>query len=182
MTPGQTQGSEIRNSETMTNPTDSSNLHDTHSNDDTHNLSRFLQAQEHTYEQALSEIKSGRKRTHWMWFIFPQIKGLSSSSTAELYSIKSVEEARAYLNHPVLGTRLRECAEATINIEGRSANEVFGSPDDLKLRSCATLFAYIAPSGSVFERLIGKFYDSESDERTLKLLHVIPTIPGAGDV
>ena len=109
--------------------------------DDPYNLSRFLQAQEDDYKEALSEIRNGRKRSHWMWYIFPQIDGLAFSSTSKHYAIKSIEEAKAYLAHPVLGPRLLECAQAVVDVEGRSAAEIFGSPDDLKLRSCATLFA-----------------------------------------
>src|SRR5580765_4438135 len=109
---------------------------DSRGTDDSYHLSRFLRAQEDDYERALSEIKNGRKCTHWMWYIFPQIDGLAFSSTSKYYSIKSIEEARAYIDHPVLGPRLLECAEAAVRVEGRSAREVFGSPDDLKLRSC----------------------------------------------
>jgi uncharacterized protein (DUF1810 family) len=133
-------------------------------------LNRFLQAQENDYERALSEIRSGQKRTHWMWYIFPQLEGLAFSSTAKHYSIKSIQEARAYLTHPVLGPRLLECAEAVVQIKGRSANEIFGSPDDLKLRSCATLFEYVSPSGSVFKQLIEEYYGGERDHKTLALL------------
>src|SRR5262249_27628323 len=138
--------------------------------DDPHNLRRFVEAQEEDFERALSELKSGKKRTHWMWYIFPQLDGLGFSSTAKHYSIKSIEEARAYLDHPVLGPRLLECAEEVVRIEGRSATEIFGSPDDLKLRSCATLFACISPPGSVFERLLEKFYGGRRDDKTLRLL------------
>src|ERR1700758_4986320 len=130
---------------------------------DPYNLHRFLQAQEDDYEQALSEIARGRKRTHWMWYIFPQFDGLAFSPTSKHYAIKSLDEARAYLNHPVLGPRLRECAEAGVAVEGRSAAEIFGSPDDLKLRSCATLFACVSPPGSVFDRLLQKLYRGERD-------------------
>jgi uncharacterized protein (DUF1810 family) len=142
------------------------------STDDPYCLSRFLQAQESDYELALSEIKGGRKRTHWMWYIFPQIDGLAFSSTAQHYSIKSIEEAKAYLQHPVLGPRLLDCAEAVVRIEGRSAAQIFGSPDDLKLRSCATLFACVSPAGSVFERLLGKYYGGSRDGKTLQLLGI----------
>jgi uncharacterized protein (DUF1810 family) len=145
---------------------------DSRGTDDPYDLRRFLQAQEDDYDQALSEIRSGRKRTHWMWYIFPQIDGLAVSSTAKHYSIKSVEEARAYLDHPVLGPRLLECAAAAVGVEGRSATEVFGSPDDLKLRSCATLFACVSPPGSVFERLLGRYYGSVRDDKTLRLLGI----------
>jgi uncharacterized protein (DUF1810 family) len=148
---------------------------------DPYDLDRFVRAQEEDYEQALAEIRGGRKRSHWMWYIFPQIDGLAFSSTAKYYAIKSVEEARAYLAHPVLGPRLRECAEAAVAVEGRSAREIFGSPDDLKLRSCATLFAHVAPAGSVFERLLAKYYGGAPDDRTLRLLGAGPgTGTGAG--
>jgi uncharacterized protein (DUF1810 family) len=137
---------------------------------DPHNLSRFLQAQEEIYEQALAEIKSGRKRSHWMWYIFPQFNGLGFSSTSRLYSIKSRAEAEAYLSHPVLGPRLVECVEAALAVEGRSAFDIFGTPDDLKLKSCATLFACVSPPGSVFERLLDKYFQGERDDKTLRLL------------
>ena len=137
---------------------------------DPYNLSRFVRAQEPDYERALSEIESGQKRSHWIWYIFPQIDGLAFSSTSNHYSIKSVGEAKAYLDHPVLGPRLLACAEAVIRVEGRSATEIFGSPDDLKLRSCATLFACVLPPGSVFDRLLGKYYQSGRDGKTLQLL------------
>jgi uncharacterized protein (DUF1810 family) len=137
---------------------------------DPHDLNRFGQAQEGDYERALSEIKSGRKRTHWMWYIFPQFAGLGFSSTSMHYSIKSLPEARAYLGHAVLGPRLTECAEAALGVEGRSAHEIFGSPDDMKLRSCATLFASVSPAGSVFHRLLDKYFQGEPDRKTLRLI------------
>ena len=137
---------------------------------DPYDLSRFVRAHEAEYERALKEIQSGRKRSHWMWYIFPQIDGLASSSTSKYYSIKSAGEARAYLEHPILGPRLVACAEAVVGLEGRSAAEIFGSPDDLKLQSCATLFASVLPPGSVFERLLTKYYRSERDGKTLLLL------------
>lgn len=149
----------------------------TRSKGDPYNLNRFLQAQEDDYERALSEIRSGQKRTHWMWYIFPQLSGLAFSATAQHYSIESIEEARAYLDHPVLGPRLLECAEAATRVEGRSAQQIFDSPDDLKLRSCATLFARVSPSGSVFERLIERLYQGEHDNKTLKLLHISSNEP-----
>jgi uncharacterized protein (DUF1810 family) len=147
------------------------------STDDPYNLSRFLRAQEDDYERALSEIRSGQKRTHWMWYVFPQLDGLAFSSTSQHYAIKSLEETKAYLDHPVLGPRLLECAEAAVRVEGRSAAAIFGSPDDLKLRSCATLFACVAPPGSVFDRLLDKFYGGARDDKTLRLLGIGP---GAG--
>jgi uncharacterized protein (DUF1810 family) len=146
--------------------------------DDLHDLNRFVEAQEDDYERALSEIVGGRKRTHWMWYIFPQIDGLGSSSISKRFSIKGVEEARAYLDHPVLGPRLLRCAEAVVAIEGRSATEIFDSPDDLKLKSCATLFAFVLPPGSVFDRLLAKYYAGARDEKTLHLLDAVPTVRG----
>jgi uncharacterized protein (DUF1810 family) len=140
--------------------------------DDPHLLSRFVLAQQDDYEQALSEIRSGQKRSHWMWYIFPQIDGLAFSSTSRHFAIKSLDEARAYLDHPILGPRLVECAEAVLLVKDRSATQIFGSPDDLKLRSCATLFASVSPPGSVFERLLEKYYRGERDGKTLQLLAV----------
>jgi uncharacterized protein (DUF1810 family) len=141
---------------------------------DPYNLGRFVQAQEDDYEQALSEIRRGRKQSHWMWYIFPQIAGLGSSSTSKRYAIRSAAEAAAYLAHLVLGRRLTECAEAVLRVEGRSAFEIFGSPDDVKLRSSATLFACVSSAGSVFDRLLGKYFQGERDDKTLRLLDVAP--------
>jgi uncharacterized protein (DUF1810 family) len=138
--------------------------------EDPYDLERFVQAQRARYEQALSEIRAGRKRSHWMWYVFPQLEGLGSSPTAQLYSIKSLEEAEAYLRHPVLGPRLIECAEAALVVPGDSANDIFGSPDDWKLRSSATLFALVSPPGSVFHQLLDKFFQGHRDESTLRLL------------
>jgi uncharacterized protein (DUF1810 family) len=138
--------------------------------DDPCQLNRFVVAQRDTYAVALNEIRGGRKQSHWMWFIFPQIDGLGSSPTARHYAIKSRDEAEAYLRHPVLGARLLECAESALRINDRSARDVFGSPDDLKLRSSATLFAAVAPAGSVFERLLEHYFNGLSDQRTLDLL------------
>ena len=143
-----------------------------HGPDDPHDLGRFVRAQEADYAHALREITGGRKRTHWMWYVFPQLDGLGFSPTAQRYAIKSLDEARAYLEHPVLGPRLRACAEAALQVEGRSAREIFGSPDDLKLRSCATLFALVRPDGSVFDRLLAKYFGGERDAKTLQLLGV----------
>jgi uncharacterized protein (DUF1810 family) len=138
--------------------------------DDPHDLARFVEAQAGDYETALAEIRAGRKRSHWMWYIFPQIDGLGFSSMARRYAIRSLDEARAHLDHPVLGPRLVEITEAALAVEGRSAHEIFGSPDDMKLRSCATLFARAASEGSVFSRLLDRFFDGEPDVRTLELL------------
>lgn len=133
-------------------------------------LSRFLRAQEGTFDQALSEIRGGLKQSHWMWFIFPQFDGLGFSETARYYAIHSVNEATAYLEHPVLGSRLRECMEAVLAIQGHSMLEVFGTPDDLKLRSCATLFASVSPEESVFQQVLKKHFGGVPDEKTLDLL------------
>ncbi len=143
---------------------------------DPYNLTRFVRAQEDDYERALSEIGSGRKRTHWMWYIFPQLDGLAFSATSKHYAIKSLAEAKAYLDHPLLGPRLLECAQAVLRVEGRSVAEIFGSPDDLKLRSCATLFACVSPRDSVFDRLLTKYYRGERDGRTLQLLGIAPEV------
>ena len=137
---------------------------------DPFNLNRFVNAQAGLYEQALAELRSGRKRSHWMWFIFPQYTGLGASRASEHYAIKSVAEARAYLEHPVLGPRLIECAEAVLQIEDRSAADIFGYPDDLKLRSSATLFAAVSQTGSVFDQLLTKLFAGSRDEATLGLI------------
>lgn len=137
---------------------------------DPHNLNRFVAAQADDYEQALGEIRAGRKQSHWMWYIFPQFEGLGFSSTSVRYAIKSIAEAEAYLKHPILGPRLQECTEEALRVTGRSAFEIFGSPDDMKLQSCATLFACVSPAGSVFERLLEKYYHGERDAKTLSLL------------
>jgi uncharacterized protein (DUF1810 family) len=138
--------------------------------DDPYNLGRFVQAQADDYDQALSELRSGRKRSHWMWYIFPQFDGLGFSSTSKYYAIKSLAEAEAYLAHPILGPRLVECAEAALGVEGKTAAEIFRSPDDLKLKSCATLFARVSPEGSAFHRLLDKYFQGRRDEKTLHLL------------
>jgi uncharacterized protein (DUF1810 family) len=130
-------------------------------------LGRFLEAQERDYDRALAEIRSGRKRTHWMWYIFPQFVGLGVSPLAQRYAIRSLSEAKAYITHPILGSRLIECVEAALGVEGLTAAEVFGTPDDLKLRSCATLFDMVSPPGSIFERLLVKYYDGVRDPLTL---------------
>ena len=137
---------------------------------DPHKLSRFVEAQENDYDQALSEIRSGRKQSHWMWYIFPQFDGLGFSSTSKFYSIKSIAEAKAYLSHPILGPRLLECTESALAVSGRTASEIFGSPDDMKLKSCATLFATISPADSVFHKLLDKYFQGQRDDKTLQLL------------
>jgi uncharacterized protein (DUF1810 family) len=139
-------------------------------NPDGYDFERFLDAQRTTYHTALAEIENGRKRSHWMWYVFPQLEGLGQSATSRHYSIGSLAEATAYLRHPVLGQRLVACAEAALAIDQRSARDVFGSPDDLKLRSSATLFAAVSADGSVFQRLLDKFFGGEPDAATLRLL------------
>jgi uncharacterized protein (DUF1810 family) len=134
------------------------------------NLDRFVTAQSGVYERALTEIRNGRKESHWMWFIFPQLVGLGSSSMARQYGITDADEARAYLAHPVLAPRLIEITQAVAELDNRSANEIFGSPDDMKLRSCATLFAHVSGEGSVFQQIIDKYYNGEPDPRTLSIL------------
>jgi uncharacterized protein (DUF1810 family) len=135
-----------------------------------HDLERFVRAQERTYGTALAEVRGGRKRSHWMWYVFPQIAGLGFSETSQRYAIRSIAEARAYLAHPLLGPRLIECFEAALGVEGRTAHEIFGSPDDLKFRSCATLFACVTPPGSVFQRVLDQYFGGEGDPRTLELV------------
>ncbi|MBP6564668.1 MAG: DUF1810 domain-containing protein [Burkholderiales bacterium] len=142
---------------------------------DPHDLRRFSEAQEGVYETALSELRNGRKRSHWMWYVFPQCAGLGTSVTSRRFAIGSVAEAEAYLAHPLLGPRLVECADAVLAVAGRSAHEIFGSPDDLKLQSSATLFASVSPPGSVFERLLDKYFAGERDDATLRLIGRAPT-------
>jgi uncharacterized protein (DUF1810 family) len=137
---------------------------------DPHRLKRFLEAQEGCYLRVLKELGSGRKTSHWMWYVFPQFRGLGSSGTAELYAIGSIEEARAYLADPVLGARLLECTRLVLAVEGRTAEQIFGFPDVLKFRSCATLFAEVAGPLSVFRDAIVKYYEGRPDERTLDLI------------
>ena len=134
-------------------------------------LDRFLQAQEPVWPRVLAELRAGQKRTHWMWFVFPQIKGLGRSDMAQRYAIQSLAEAQAYLGHPVLAGRLRECCQILLELESpSSALEVFGTPDDLKLRSCMTLFAEASAPGSVFDAVLQKYFGGQKDERTLELL------------
>jgi uncharacterized protein (DUF1810 family) len=145
--------------------------------DDPFDLNRFLEAQEGVYRGALAELRQGQKRSHWMWFIFPQLEGLGHSPTTQYYAIKSLEEARAYLDHPVLGQRLHECAQVLLEVEGRSAMDIFGYPDILKLRSSMTLFACVADEpGSLFDHVLEAYYDGEEDARTLDLLHMLKSV------
>jgi len=133
-------------------------------------LQRFLAAQDAQYANAIAELGRGRKTTHWMWFILPQIAGLAMSSTSRFYAIKSVEEARAYVDHPTLGTRLIECCETLMLTDGRSAADIFGYPDDLKLHSSMTLFANVTGDDSIFKLVLEKYFDGRTDERTIAIL------------
>lgn len=138
--------------------------------DDPFNLDRFVQAQRDSYRQALAELESGQKRSHWIWFVFPQLAGLGRSSTAVWYSINSIEEARAYLAHPILGSRLRECTETVLGLTTTDAERVFGYIDAVKFRSSMTLFARLTPPDSPFERALVKFFAGIPDEGSLRIL------------
>ena len=138
--------------------------------DDPHRLQRFVDAQADAFADALDQIRAGRKTSHWMWFIFPQLAGLGVSPTARFFAIASLEEARAYLDHALLGPRLRACAGAVAAWPGRSAREIFGSPDDLKLRSSLTLFEAAAPDASVFTAALDAVCGGERDAETLRRL------------
>ncbi len=133
-------------------------------------LDRFVTAQKGIYERALAELRDGRKTSHWMWFIFPQMRGLGQSQMAWTYGISGIEEARDYLAHPLLGPRLIECVAAVNALEGKSASEIFGYPDDIKFRSSMTLFAETAGAGSVFAAAVEKYFAGKPDRRTLDLL------------
>ena len=137
---------------------------------DIHNLRRFVEAQNDIYASVLDELGVGQKRGHWMWYIFPQIKGLGASGTARRYAISSEEEAVAYSEHPVLGSRLRECTTLVINVEGRSAEQIFYFPDNLKFRSCMTLFERSAKDNGIFWDALLKYFDGKPDQLTLDIL------------
>ncbi len=139
-------------------------------NDDVYNLQRFAAAQQPVYETVLAELRAGRKQSHWMWFIFPQISGLGHSDMARRYAISSLDEAGAYLQHPILGPRLRECAGLAANIAGRSAHQVFGAPDDLKFRSSMTLFAQADVQDGIFKDCLARYFDGKPDPATLAQL------------
>jgi uncharacterized protein (DUF1810 family) len=131
-------------------------------------LQRFLNAQERAYGTALAEIQAGRKRSHWMWYIFPQIRGLGFSDTSKFYAIHDLNEATQYLQHPLLGSRLKEISKALLRIPENNANRIFGSPDDLKLRSCMTLFAALPDTEPVFQQVLDKFFGGTPDSKTLQ--------------
>jgi uncharacterized protein (DUF1810 family) len=137
--------------------------------DDRYELSRFVAAQESVYDRALAEVRAGRKKSHWMWFVFPQLAGLGHSSVAQRYAISSVAEARAYLAHPVLGPRLREIASVVASLPP-GAHQIFGSPDDLKLRSSMTLFLRAAPDEPVFQAVLDRHFDGRPDPMTEQML------------
>lgn len=133
-------------------------------------LERFLKEQETNFQTALNEVKKGKKETHWMWYIFPQIEGLGSSSKNHYYSIQDIEEAKLYLNHPILGSRLIEICNTLYNIEGKTSKEIFGHIDNLKLRSCMTLFSLISEKGSIFDKILAKYFNGEKDTKTLDII------------
>ncbi len=133
-------------------------------------LDRFIEAQKGSYERALAEVRSGRKRSHWRWYIFPQIAGLGFSETSRYYAIKNLDEAAAYLHHPVLGPRLVEICTALLLLDSDNAGDIFGNPDDMKLRSSMTLFAEVEGTDRVFNRVLDKFFKGLKDDKTLRLL------------
>jgi uncharacterized protein (DUF1810 family) len=140
---------------------------------DNNELIRFLEAQNQVYLKALSEIKEGKKNSHWMWYIFPQIKGLGSSETAKQYAIKDLNEATVYLKHPILGKHLIEISEEVFNLNGKTATQIFGTPDDMKLRSCMTLFANVKNSNPIFQKIIVKYFNGIPDDLTLQIVNLI---------
>ena len=146
--------------------------HEYSDQDDPFNLTRFVSAQQSTFDVALSELRRGRKESHWIWFIFPQMDGLGSSPTAIRYAIRSQDEARAYLNHSVLGPRLLQCCRAILLVRGKSASEIMGYPDDLKLRSSMTLFSLVTGSHPEFGEVLEKYFEGQPDQRTIELLNV----------
>ncbi len=137
---------------------------------DQYDLQRFESAQEPVYDQVCAELRAGRKTSHWMWYVFPQVAGLGFSSMSQRYAIGSRKEAQAYLAHPILGPRLLECTALVNAVEGRGLHQIFGSPDDLKFRSCMTLFAACASDPAPFEEALQKYCDGQGDTRTLSLL------------
>ena len=135
-----------------------------------YDLQRFVEAQEHAYDSVLNELRVGQKRGHWMWYIFPQIRGLGKTAMSQKYAIASQEEAEAYLEHPILGSRLRECAQLVMNVGGRSAEKIFRYPDNLKFRSCMTLFDHSATDDDIFRDALNKYFDGKPDQLTLDIL------------
>ncbi|AIO70088.1 DUF1810 domain-containing protein [Burkholderia oklahomensis] len=138
--------------------------------DDPYDLQRFVDAQGPVYAQVCDELRNGHKRSHWMWFVFPQIEGLGDSAIAQRYAISTLDEAAAYLRHPLLGARLRECTRLVNDVEGHSIQAIFGYPDDLKFRSSVTLFAHATPDNAVFVEALEKYFGGEADHNTLERL------------
>jgi uncharacterized protein (DUF1810 family) len=137
---------------------------------DTYNLHRFLDAQAPTYDSVLAELRAGRKSSHWIWFIFPQIAGLGRSGMTQQFAISSLDEAKSYLQHPTLGPRLRACTQLVLDVNGRRAEEIFGYPDNLKFRSCMTLFLTAATDNTLFNNALLKYFDGKPDQSTLDIL------------
>ena len=144
---------------------------------DPHNLQRFVEAQDRVYTRVVAELRAGRKTSHWMWFVFPQVAGLGSSPMAQRYAIDSLDEARAYLAHPVLGPRLRECTQLLLDVNDVEIGEILGYPDDLKFRSSMTLFASVEGAPPLFDAALAKYFADERDSRTLQLLRPAAPFP-----
>lgn len=144
----------------------------TANNQNSFDLNRFVAAQENVYQTVISELNNGNKQSHWMWFIFPQIDGLGSSTTARFYAIKNMDEASAYLNHPILGKRLLECSSILLTIKDKSADDIFGFPDYVKLQSCMTLFSIVFPQEKLFKQVLSKYYEDQRDEKTIKIVSI----------
>ncbi len=141
--------------------------------DNNYDLSRFLEAQESTYHKALVELRNGKKETHWMWFVFPQIIGLGLSPTSKFYAIKDIQEADLYLHHPILGKRIIEISNVLLGLKDLSARDIFGQPDDSKLQSCMTLFNSLEDTDAVFLDVIQRYYNGKKDEHTLEILGIL---------
>ena len=133
-------------------------------------LDRFIRAQEYNYSDALKEIKNGKKTTHWMWYVFPQIKGLGKSDTAKLYAIKDLQEAKDYLNNEILSNRLEQVCKALLDLDCNDVYKIFGSPDDMKLKSSMTLFEIAAPENKIFKRVLDKYFNGERDQKTIEII------------
>jgi uncharacterized protein (DUF1810 family) len=135
-------------------------------------LTRFMEAQERDYQTAFAEVKKGRKRSHWMWYIFPQIEGLGISEISQFYAIKDIQEAESYLKHPVLGSRLIRICKELLKQDVSDANLIFGSPDDMKLKSCMTLFASLENTDEVFQAVLDKYFQGTKDDKTLSIITI----------
>ena len=148
-------------------------MQETLNNSDPYHLERFLDAQKGIYERVLEELRRGQKSSHWMWFIFPQVRGLGHTETSIFFAISGLPEAKAYLAHPVLGARLIECCELLLKVESKSASQIFGFPDDLKLKSSMTLFAQADNQGTLFKDVLAQYFEGKPDRRTLELLGIV---------